>query len=82
MSRAYNALLKKGRERNGQRFGRLQDEIANRQVFGELGSPIASISGNLDGLLGTYSTNNKINTTLFSINVSEQGNSSPAKLIV
>ena len=63
-SRTQNALLKEGRDRNEQRFGRLQDEIANRQVFEGLGSKVASISGNLDHLQGTFSTDNKINTIL------------------
>ena len=64
LSRTQNALLKEGRERTEQRIGRLQDEIANRQVFEGLGSKVASISGNLDNLHGTFSTDNKINRLL------------------
>ena len=62
LSQTQNALLKEGRERTEQRIGRLQDEIANRQVFEGLGSKVASISGNLEHLQGTFSTDNKINT--------------------
>ena len=64
LSRTHNALLKEGRERNDQRFGRLQDEISNRQAFEGLGSQVASVSGNIDHLQGTFALNNKINTLL------------------
>ena len=59
LSRTQNALLKEGRERTDQRIGRLQDEIR----IG-LGSKVESISGNLDHLQGTFSTDNKINRLL------------------